>query len=322
MKTQRVKQVFRDYLSGKSKAAEKESVDRWYQSFDTERVRSLSEKEELRVKEEIWDRIAAESGQSNYTKRFRLPQWLKVAALLVSVSVACWMMVKRDSPSGRQDSYTEIITRTQERKNIRLADGTLLSLNASSRVRIRKDFSKERRVEIIDGEAFFDVEKDHSRPFIITSGSITTHVLGTSFNISAYQELSSVTVRVLTGKVSVSPRGSASNTLTAGQQLVYNKKMRSVSLRYDKANDIAWIKGKLLLDDLSFDEMAVLMRKNFGVKIIPEDESIRKTTRYTTTLPVSMKPDEAVDVLAAIHNFKVRRDKEVFYFIKPARRIR
>ncbi|PWG78241.1 FecR family protein [Pararcticibacter amylolyticus] len=316
MKTQRVKQVFRDYLSGKSKAKERGEVDKWYQSFDAERIRPLSDEEEAGVKEDIWERIMNESGQGKVVKSFRLPGWLKAAALLVAVSAACWILLRKDGRSPVNARYTEITTGPKERKNIRLSDGTLLSLNAGSTIRIQDDFSKERRVTIIDGEVFFDVKTDPSRPFTVSSGKVTTNVLGTSFNVSAYQELSRLTVEVLSGKVKVLPGDTQSNILERGQQLVYDKKTKSVSVR-NKKEDAAWTKGSLLFDDLSFDDMAVLMKKGFGVSIVAEDETIRKTTRYTTILPVTMSASEAVDILAAIHNLKVRRSNNVFYVRRP-----
>ena len=91
-------------------------------------------------------------------------------------------------------------TEIGERRSITLADGSTVDLNARSRVRI--EFSKkERRVDLLDGQALFQVTKDKNRPFIVSSGDATVRAVGTQFDV--YRRTNSTTVTVLEGRVAV-----------------------------------------------------------------------------------------------------------------------
>lgn len=93
-----------------------------------------------------------------------------------------------------------VTTDIGERRSITLADGSTVDLNARSRLRI--EFStRERRVELLDGQAFFQVVKDKRRPFIVSSGTATVRAVGTEFDV--YRRDSDTTVTVLEGRVAV-----------------------------------------------------------------------------------------------------------------------
>ena len=87
----------------------------------------------------------------------------------------------------------------------------------------------------LEGEAFFEVAPDASHPFIIQSGQVSTRVLGTSFNISAYQQNPDISVTLVTGKVAVAlqkENSLAEEVITANQQVTVNK----VAGKITKAN--------------------------------------------------------------------------------------
>ncbi|MET3115649.1 hypothetical protein AAKU52_003401 [Pedobacter sp. CG_S7] len=86
---------------------------------------------------------------------------------------------------------------------ITLSDGSKVWLNAGSKISFPKSFGKSKREISLFGEAYFEVEHEQHRPFIIHTGAIITQVLGTSFNINAYALNKNIKVTVLTGKVAV-----------------------------------------------------------------------------------------------------------------------
>jgi len=139
---------------------------------------------------------------------------LAVAAsvLVVALGSAAWWQ------SARYPLYS---TDTGERRSITLADGSTVDLNARSKLRV--EFSKnERRVELLDGQALFQVAKDKNRPFIVASGEATVRAVGTQFDV--YRKSGGTTVTVLEGRVAVystmhaeSNSGSAEPSSTAAQ---------------------------------------------------------------------------------------------------------
>jgi transmembrane sensor len=119
--------------------------------------------------------------------------WLAIAASVVVAALACaawWQSVH----------YPLYSTDTGERRSITLADGSTVDLNARSKLRV--EFSKnERRVELLDGQALFQVAKDKNRPFIVAGGEATVRAVGTQFDV--YRKDSGTTVTVLEGRVAV-----------------------------------------------------------------------------------------------------------------------
>src|ERR1700690_3318238 len=129
---------------------------------------------------------------ATYTRSPRR-RFLAVAAsaLMVVLAGGVWWQ------SARYPLYS---TDIGERRSITLADGSTVDLNARSKLRV--EFSKhERRVELLDGQALFQVAKDKNRPFIVASGEATVRAVGTQFDV--YRKDSGTTVTVLEGRVAV-----------------------------------------------------------------------------------------------------------------------
>ncbi|PWB27680.1 FecR family protein [Flavobacterium sp. HTF] len=118
------------------------------------------------------------------------------AALLISMAgYQFYFALKSKTP--------EIITQTfpQDIRLLRLSDGTRVWVNENTQIEYPEHFAANERIVKLKGEAFFEVARDTTRPFIISSGNIKTTVLGTSFDVKAYGNIAEVNVR--TGKVKV-----------------------------------------------------------------------------------------------------------------------
>jgi transmembrane sensor len=135
---------------------------------------------------------ARESQDAGRAPRFRRPFFAAAAVALAAViGTAVWWQAHR---------YPLFSTDIGERRSITLADGSTVDLNARSRLRV--EFSKsERRVELLDGQALFQVAKDKARPFIVHSGDATVRAVGTQFDV--YRKDSGTTITVLEGRVAV-----------------------------------------------------------------------------------------------------------------------
>lgn len=94
-----------------------------------------------------------------------------------------------------------------ERKEIALEDGTRITLNAASDLSYPSAFDTNTRVVRLTGEAFFDVAHDTGRPFIVETSTLRIKVLGTQFNVKAFEDGTVAQVTLVTGKVEVVPLG-------------------------------------------------------------------------------------------------------------------
>lgn len=105
--------------------------------------------------------------------------------------------------ANQNGQYIEEVNTGDSVKSIKLEDGTTVSLAKGSRLSFPQHFATNKREVVISGEAFFDVSKDHDRPFYVYANELVTKVLGTSFSVSALDKEKQIMVEVKTGKVSV-----------------------------------------------------------------------------------------------------------------------
>lgn len=325
MEEKNIRQILQQYLLGNAHEKDITAVDNWYNSFDSEELTALPGEEAGATKQEIWDRVESAMQAEKGLKPLPLPPqktrtllpYFKAAAMIILIAGAAgtFLYVKNKTASQNKAlAYTTISTGTGKKKKITLQDGSVLTLNAGSTIRIQDDQSKDRKIELVDGEVFFEVAKDQQRPFVIVSENLTTTVLGTSFNISAYTALHNLSIGVVSGKVSIVNQSSIMSILEKDEELVYDKPNKSFKTIALEESLTAWQNGRLLLNDLSFTEMTVILKKNYGIDITTTDETI-KGTRYTTELLTSMSPLQAVEVLAAIHNLKIKqKDNNIFLY--------
>lgn len=142
-------------------------------------------------------------------------------------------------------TYTEVHVKNGEHKRIILPDGTSVTLNAGSYLRYPREFITDvRRIEM-NGEAFFEVTRDEEKPFLIHTKDADVKVLGTSFNVKAFDMDEQLTVSVQTGKVQVD-LPEAMMRLLPDEQFVMDKTKGEFQKRNEDARlSTVWIKGGL-----------------------------------------------------------------------------
>jgi len=319
MESTKIREILIKYLNGKTSTQEEKAVDNWYQRLDEEVPGKLSSRQESKLREDIWQFTQLGITNKPAIKKLQFRTQIRVAASLLLISaVGIYMWRTYSHPPAATVAtigYTDISTKTGERKQVNLPDGSQLTLNSGSSIRIQNDFSKKRYVIIIDGEVYFDVKHDTSKAFIIKSGALTTQVLGTSFNIRAYKKLNSMSVGVTRGKVGVNVEGKPVNFLVKGQQLYYAKNTSAIRLAALNDKVLAWQKSELVLADASFDEMTVLIQKNYGVYVVAPSRSVR-LKHFTATLNTQMPAVKALEVLAAIHQFKIKERRDTIEILR------
>lgn len=202
------------------------------------------------------------------------------AALLVGVLFAfAWIYATKIAG-------TRVLEAGMEPMEVMLEDGTQVILNRHSKIRYSKQFSTDSRKLILSGEAWFDVARDTARPFLIDAGSALVEVLGTSFNVNAYEENPTVEIVVESGVVAVSAKQDHEDQiiLRAGNSGTYNSKSRELQvLTTFHPNKLSWKTRELYFEDSPLSEVAQLVGKVYNVKVhIPNKDlaSCRITVRF------------------------------------------
>ena len=221
-------------------------------------------------------------------------------AMRKSKSVNRLGRLKRSNPAGRNSVIT-------------LPDGTRIRLNAASTLIFPEAFSGDTRQVSLRGEAFFEVAKDSSKPFIINTGRFSTTVLGTSFNINAYASAEEIKVAVLTGKVFVENQdGTAKNslTITPKEMAVFNKTSGNLNkYTYSYLKEVAWKDNIIHFENANMDSIIDKLTQWYGVTFIL-NKRIASKKDYTATYD-NKSLEEVLRGLSFAFDFEFTIDNKV-----------
>jgi transmembrane sensor len=214
------------------------------------------------------------------------------------------------SVAGSADLTNTISTPKGGQYQVNLPDGTKVWLNAASELKFPLSFAKlrERRVEL-HGEAYFEVEKDASKPFIVKSDRQYVQVLGTHFNINSYADEKETKTTLLEGSVKVSPihgRDADQVVLKPGlqAQLIAGTKQIKV-MHVDVQAEVAWKNGQFFFEDEPIENIMKQIARWYDVEIVYQDDLSGKTVWGSVTRYASVsKVLSILELTGGIH-FKV-----------------
>ena len=153
-----------------------------------------------------------------------------------------------------------------------LSDGTKVWLNAASSISYPSTFAKrENRIVVLTGEAYFEVAKDASHPFIVISGNQRIEVLGTHFNISSYTDDPAISTTLLEGSVKVSLSGQKHDVyLKPGEQALSSK--QGIRIRQvDVTEALAWKEGYFRFDDEPITSIMSKLARWYDIEVHYQD---------------------------------------------------
>ncbi|MEM1134756.1 MAG: FecR domain-containing protein, partial [Bacteroidota bacterium] len=207
------------------------------------------------------------------------PYWRKIAAVFVFLAATSVLYYSNFLNKDKEPSTQLVANTIIERKTpkgakliLTLKDGTRVKLNSESSLSFPESFSDEFRQVSLVGEAFFEVAKDSTKPFVITTGDITTTVLGTAFNIKAYPDEKEIKVAVAEGKVRVDASQAPPNTLIASEMVTFNKDQKEIKKSdFDEIVVFGWRENTLYFKDASFNEIKTTLERWYGIDFIVEE---------------------------------------------------
>ena len=180
----------------------------------------------------------------------------------------------KDSLAGQlaEVKYNTLIVPRGGEFSLELADGTRVWLNAESRLRYPVAFTgKERKVEM-EGEVYFEVAKNKEKPFIVTVNGVDIRVLGTSFNVSAYQE--DVVTTLVEGKVQLK-KGNEQVILSPNQQAIWSDDEFRVK-QVDARNYVLWKEGIFYFEDVDLETILDDMARWYNVNVFYMNPALKE----------------------------------------------
>ncbi|MEG1999709.1 MAG: FecR family protein, partial [Bacteroidales bacterium] len=220
MEKQRLKHLLTNLLAGFPLLSERADIAKWIGSEDAEYDSreawdNASNNIDSSIKNEIWNNIGIQTKETNVQStacRRHIPHksyfYLKVAALVAVILCSTFTLyLLLDNAIGKamsldENMYSFEVERGQK-GTMRLADGTIVHLNAASKVFFAGNYNSKNRVVNLEGEAYFEVAKNPHKKFIVSCNGIEVEALGTEFNVKAYPSDSLITTTLAKGRVKV-----------------------------------------------------------------------------------------------------------------------
>lgn len=281
------KQIFL-FLKGKLSPDEEVGLLRRIQKNESEKAHFLNEQGKLRKKmihfkgsevESEWKRFQnrvkilepnqKETSQLNLTLKKLLPL---AAAFVLGLVIASTIYFANQQNSTNFHQVQEISIPYGGKSKFTLPDGSEVWLNSGSRLSYPSQFSSKREIQLV-GEAFFDVVKSKN-PFVVHTNYGEVTVLGTSFNVKAYNDNDFQTTLVR-GSVKVGVDDDRNVVIKPGEQAFLDNENQLTVKKVEPEIFIAWKEGKLIFNREPFEKVAKRMERWYNVHIEIDNEEIK-----------------------------------------------
>ena len=254
------------------------------------RMMERQQKEEKSVKEEVPKHHEVTAKHEAGKRRFGYWAAAAAAALLI-IGGALWLFLPKDS---HEPFFAQ--TSPHEQQTVTLPDGTQVTLNGGSTLTCADDFGKRDRCITFEGEGVFDVQKDAKKPFVIQVGDYSVTVLGTQFNLSAYQQDEAYTLALIEGSVKIKYKQD-SVLVKPDEQVRFDRQTGIFAKELVQAADAdAWTEGRLAFENIPLCDLVHKLERIYDVRISIADTRIASEQVY-----ISISTEESfADVCAAL----------------------
>ncbi|MDR1525229.1 MAG: FecR domain-containing protein [Tannerella sp.] len=232
----------------------------------------------------------------------------RIAAIFIAVFLVVRYM-DRASEKTPPAVYHTLFVPAGQRAELTLSDGTGVWLNAQSRLVYPAVFEKGKREVILDGEGYFEVAHDETQPFTVKTKIMDILVLGTEFNVIAYDARSQTEVALLKGNVALKPVGTDRiRRMNPGECVRWNDGVFSASAigNYDY---FKWKEGLLCFDNAAVGTILEKLELYFDVNINVKKQKLLDY-HYTGKFRVKDGVEQVLKVLQLEHKFTYTRDSE------------
>ncbi len=222
---------------------------------------------------------------------------MRVAAVFV-LCFGAWLVYQQFGGNYTDLASNDVVL------NQTLPDGSRLVLNKNTNISYAANFKTNRKVEIKNGEVFFDVAHDRSHPFVIDINDVKVEVVGTSFNIKKHQN--NVEVIVETGIVKVK-RASDELTLTKGERVFLSDEKELVKTQTEDELYNYYRTGVFVASNTSLSKLAETLTEAYGTKISLSGDI--KNEKIFITLPLKYSLQKNLEQLCLTLDLKMQRNQ-------------
>lgn len=217
----------------------------------------------------------------------------------------------------RKDRIVTLITPRGKHVNVKLADGTTITLNSETTLKYPEQFKQNCRELEISGEALFEVAKETSRPFIVRCRDVQVEVLGTIFNINSYDVNETVQATLVEGAVDCRITGEPSIRLYPGEQFVYNVNSAQAFKQEVDVNDyVSWIHNRTVLRNNTLQEIFFRIASVYNIEITCTNRVDLKE-KYHIIIQADEDLENVLSRLSFIGGMIYRKEDNLIVFDRP-----
>jgi transmembrane sensor len=266
-------------------------------------------------KSALWNKIQMESTQNdNSKKKFHFNLWQIAAAAVFLLITGMWFFNVNDTNESVSINYklaaNSVKTKYQERQQLTLPDGSKVTLNAHSSIKVSDRWDDNHTREVwLDGEAFFEVVKKKNTgaaKFIVHTPQLSIEVLGTAFNVKTRRGATEVVLQ--SGKVILKKPNKPSFKqieMVPGDrvEIVENELQPIITEKVETEKVTSWTNGKIIFENTPLIDVAKSIEDHYGYKVNIKDGELRELS-YTGELLTDM-PEIFFEILSKTMNVKV-----------------
>lgn len=256
--------------------------------FAYRHVQSITQRDTISAYNSVKKKISRKKYKNEF-KRIAFSFICLISILsTLSTTYLIWGSHAENEVGPREQGFITVNSNTGMRSNFYLPDGSMVYLNSGGSITYPTIFDKHERRIRLKGEAYFNVKNDPESPFYVDlpEKDVSIKVLGTEFNLEAYEEEDEVRTTLLSGKVSILLSDKYSNAtreqvLQPQQKAIFNTEKETWNVNYtDGYADIGWTQGKLIFKDTKMTEVLRELSHFYDVEFHVSDKVI-ETYRFT-----------------------------------------
>lgn len=280
------------YCSGEATPEECRQIEEWIRQSDenyriakqihtlylaTDTIRTLSEVDTEKALSSVCQKMSKSGKRTNVS----LFIWLQRIAAILFIPLLIAFGIQQLKPRPVEIAQMiEVKTNPGMTTTVHLPDGSVVHLNSESKLSYPSFFEKDKRRVALQGEAFFEVQENPEHGFVVSTPHETKiEVLGTSFNVEAFEKDAFVATTLIEGKVRfdyMKGQQSAAILMKPGQKLTYDSQTSQVQLvKTNGASEIAWKDGKIVFQATLLPEALRMLEKRFNVIFVLSNDRLR-----------------------------------------------
>ncbi|MGQ8338333.1 FecR family protein [Sunxiuqinia sp. A32] len=241
---------------------------------------------------------------ANQIKRIQLAVYKYAAIFLLAFLIGGFSFYLIQNKLGSNGiANNEVIVPFGESAEVILADNTHVWLNSGAKLEYPQKFNKDLREVKLTGEAYFEVTHNEKKPFHVLTPHLSINVLGTSFNVEAFEKSAEANVTLVEGKVRLENlEGKVMAVLKPDQNALYSADNDQINItKVNTSFYTSWKDGTIFFRDEKLEYIAQKLERWFNVEIVFDDESVRDL-KFTGAILKNKPIDQIMDILKFTSN--------------------